>query len=309
MTNSEKSIGFINPTYHPKNGDTNPIHRSIKELGFDIEYSNNANNRHDIYIYSNQDSQHDNVQGLRIFYTGESILPKWNECDYAIGFLKEHIIYPDCYCRFPYWLLEHSDIAHVSEGAELERDFCSFVVSDTPYWQSNYRIKAFDMLSNYKRIGSGGGVRNNEGVIERLSSLKIAFLKRYKFNLCFENYSCHGYSTEKIFDAFAANTLPIYWGDKLLPEDINPTRYINVHDFDSLESCIEHVKKVDADDGLYKSYFEEPLFLGHQKKPADYIENLKLFLQNIFTKKVRQIHSRTSWHGYLLIPSDFDLKE
>lgn len=308
MTNTANSIGFLNPPYHPQNGEDDLIHRSIRELGFEIEYSNVANNRHDIYIYSNQGSKHDNVAGLRIFYTGESLLPNWGECDYAIGFLKDHITYPDCYCRFPYWLLDHADIAHVSAGAELERDFCSFVVSATPYWHSNYRIKAFDMLSAYKRIASGGAVRNNMGAIERLTSLKIDFLSRYKFNLCFENYSCHGYSTEKIFDAFAANTLPIYWGDKLLPEDINPSRYINVHDFDSFESCMEYVKKVDADDGLYRSYFEEPLFLGHQKKPADYIENLKIFLHNIFTNKIRKTHARISHHGYLLIPSDFDFK-
>lgn len=308
MTKSANSIGFINPIYQPQSGKTDPIHCAIKDLGFDIEYSYNANNRHDIYIFSNEGNKHDNVQGIRIFYTGESILPNWSECDYAIGFLKDNIIYPDCYCRFPYWLLDHSDIAHVSDGAELERDFCSFVVSATAYWQSNYRIQAFDMLSNYKRIASGGAVRNNMGVIDRLTSLKVDLLSQYKFNLCFENYSCHGYSTEKIFDAFAANTLPIYWGDKLLPEDINPSRYINVHDFDSFHACIEYVKKVDADDGLYKSYFEEPLFLDHQKKPAGYIEDLKIFLGNIFTKKVKQIDSRISWHGYLLIPSDFDFK-
>ncbi len=305
---NKQSLAYLNSPYGVCDSlHSNCFHQSLHDLGYDVEYSNHALENHDISIYSNQGNKHDNANGVRIFYTGESLVPDWKECDYAIGFMKENILYPDCYYRFPWWLITHSGIDQHGVVADLNRDFCSFVVSDTPYWQSNYRIKMFDLLSEYKTIQSAGAVRNNVGSIGRGLQDKINFLSQFKFNLCFENYSCPGYSTEKLFDAIAARALPIYWGDPLLPEDINPKRYINVHDFGNLAACVEYIKKVDQDDALYQSYFEEPLFLDNQRKPEDYIEGLKDFLAPILSHRRRRIHERISYHGNLLIPSYTEL--
>ncbi len=297
-------ITFINSPYGACDTQhSNCFHQSIIDLGYHVEYTNHGQAQHDIHIYSNQGCQHDHVDSLRIFYTGESLVPDWKECDYAIGFMKENILYPDCYYRFPWWLITHSGIKRHGAAGNTNRDFCSFVVSDIPYWQSNYRIKMFDILQSYKTVQSAGAVRNNIGSIGRSIQDKLDFLSHFKFNLCFENYSCPGYSTEKLFDAIAANTLPIYWGDPRLPEDINPRRYINAHDFANLSALMEYIKKVDQDDAFYQSYFEEPLFLDNQRKPEDYIEGLKAFLAPILSHRRRRIHERISHHGNLLIPS------
>src|SRR5438445_11355992 len=42
---------------------------------------------------------------------------------------------------------------------------------------------------------------------------KIAFMKYYKFPIVYENMkNIQGYITEKIFDAFSAGCVPVYWG-------------------------------------------------------------------------------------------------
>ncbi|WP_281650799.1 glycosyltransferase family 10 [Helicobacter bilis] len=71
----------------------------------------------------------------------------------------------------------------------------------------------FEALSKYKRVDSGGRWKNNIG---GNVDDKIEWLKSYKFNLCFENSSYPGYLTEKLFDAFLAGCVPIYWGDTSL---------------------------------------------------------------------------------------------
>ena len=60
---------------------------------------------------------------------------------------------------------------------------------------------------------------------------KIGFQSRYKFSIAFKNFECPGYSTEKILDAFAARTIPIYWGNKRIVEDFNSEAFINAYDF------------------------------------------------------------------------------
>jgi hypothetical protein len=67
---------------------------------------------------------------------------------------------------------------------------------------------------------------------------KIETLSKFKFNLCFENFSGqNGYITEKIFDSFAAGCIPVYWGPDNIEDYIPPSTYINYQQFESVEDC------------------------------------------------------------------------
>ena len=55
---------------------------------------------------------------------------------------------------------------------------------------------------------------------------KIKFLMEYKFSIAMENSGGDGYITEKIVESFLAGTIPIYYGDFLVDEYINPKTYI-----------------------------------------------------------------------------------
>jgi hypothetical protein len=74
---------------------------------------------------------------------------------------------------------------------------------------------------------------------------KLEVLRNYRFSLCLENDNhpvwCRGYITEKIFDCLYAFTVPIYLGDPDVTHTIPPECFIDLRDFDSLESLDKHL--------------------------------------------------------------------
>nr|WP_272916661.1 glycosyltransferase family 10 [Helicobacter saguini] len=104
---------------------------------------------------------------------------------------------------------------HLSETKDIKfkTKFCGYMVSNVWHPFTDTREEVFKALNEYKKVDSGGKHANNIGFAIKN---KIEWLKDYKFNLCFENSSYPGYLTEKLFDAFAAGCVPIYWGDTSL---------------------------------------------------------------------------------------------
>lgn len=163
-------------------------------------------------VFGNQHLKYDCV---KIFFTGENFIPNFNLYDYAIGF--DPIDFLDRYLRFPLFLTNGNlDLAmqkHIfhDENKLLKRGFCSFVVSNGR--ANKVRGDFFRALSKKYFVASGGRYKNNIGTPV---DDKMKFIRKYKFNIAFENSSSPGYVTEKIIEALAARTVPIYWGDPLL---------------------------------------------------------------------------------------------
>jgi hypothetical protein len=102
----------------------------------------------------------------------------------------------------------------------------------------------------------------------------------HKFDLAFENSSYPGYATEKIVQAFAAGTVPIYWGDPLIAREYNEKAFVNCHNFSDFDAVIEEVKRVDQDDELYRSMLEEPALVNANQRMI-HNQNLEAFICNI----------------------------
>ncbi len=169
----------------------------------------------DFIFYSVFGNKHIKYDGVRIFYTAENLRADFNFCDYAISF--DYLNFEDRHLRYPYYLFTQSfrevakneqNRAYNYDKEVCARKFCSFVVSNGK--ADSIREEFFELLGAYKRVDSGGKYKNNIGACV---GDKQAFLSQYKFNIAFENSQTNGYLTEKIFDAKAAGTLPIYWGD------------------------------------------------------------------------------------------------
>jgi hypothetical protein len=141
------------------------------------------------------------------------------------------------------------------------RGFCSFVYSNAC---ARERIDFFRLLSPTRQVASGGAVLTTVG--GRVED-KIAFARGYKFAIAFENASHPGYTTEKLLHAFISGAVPIYWGNPLVARDFNPRAFINCHDFADFQSVVDHVRRVDADDALYRQYLAEPCFEGNTLNP------------------------------------------
>ena len=72
-----------------------------------------------------------------------------------------------------------------------------------------------------------------------------------------ENSKGDGYISEKIVDSFNAGTIPIYYGDYMLDEFINPKTYILIRGKNDIREKIEYIKKIDNDKQLYLSIMKE----------------------------------------------------
>ena len=72
-----------------------------------------------------------------------------------------------------------------------------------------------------------------------------------------ENSKGDGYISEKIIDSFIAGTIPIYYGDYMLDEFINPKTYMLIRGKNDIREKIEYIKKIDNDKQLYLSIMKE----------------------------------------------------
>jgi len=84
---------------------------------------------------------------------------------------------------------------------------------------------------------------------------KIEVLKKYKFSICFENsQGDRGLITEKIFDCFAAGSVPIYYGASNIQEYIPKACFIDFRDFDNYDELYRHLVKMTGTD--YQSHLD-----------------------------------------------------
>ena len=234
---------------------------------------------------------------VKIFYTGENQSADFNLYDYAIGF--DRMAFGDRYFRLPIYYLNRyqKDFRLMQEKHERsvpeKSGFCSFVYSNDR--ASEVRERFFNQLSAYKPVSSGGRYRNNIGgpVAD-----KLAFEQSHKFSFSFENSSYPGYCTEKLIQSFAAQTIPIYWGDPEVAETFNEESFINCNHYTSWEEVLERIKQVDNDPELYSRMLSTPAL----KHPAqDGIEpklkQLTAFLCHIIEQPLEkaQRYNRVYW--------------
>ena len=75
---------------------------------------------------------------------------------------------------------------------------------------------------------------------------KNLVLAQYKFNFCLENsHGIKGLISEKIFDCFMANTIPIYYGAPDIENYIPKNCFILYSDFKTLENLFVFLKQMD----------------------------------------------------------------
>lgn len=233
-----------------------------------------------------------NHAGVRIFVTGENVLPDFNISDYAYGFA--HLDFGDRYCRMPlhrFYRDRYRCLLDPRPPADAllasKTGFCAFVASNPDGDPARRRI--VDLLNRYKRVDMGGHWMNNVGgpVPD-----KLAFQRAYKFAVAFENSSSPGYVTEKIADAFASCAIPIYWGDPAVARDFNPEAFVDCRACGSLEAAVERVKQLDRDDEACRRMLAQPCFRDNRLPPQLSEEHFRGFLLSILEQPVEQAFRR-----------------
>lgn len=285
-----KKITFINfwETFSPKDS----IFYRILSKHFELECTDLAHAEYIFYSVWGDDHLYAPENAVKIYFTGENRTPNFNECDYALGF--ERLSFRDRYMRFPLYyiypefqLLEQKHIGIDKHILEIKKGFCSFTVSNGACQPRN---QMFKLLNNYKPVDSGGKFLNNIG--KRIKD-KFTFDKEHKFSIAFENFSYNGYCTEKIVQAFAAQTIPIYWGDEQCEEIFNPKAFINVHKYKNLNEVLERIKEIDNNDELYLEMLSQPALISKQENYTNKMLQLEDFLLNIFSQPHEVARRRT----------------
>ncbi len=123
---------------------------------------------------------------------------------------------------------------------------------------------------------------------------KIAFQKKCKFSIAFDSVRMPGFVTEKILHAFAAKTIPIYFGDPHIDEQFNKKSFIDVADYDfDLERVLEKIIEIDQNDDLYLDMLQQPAFV-HE----DFIDlkrkEFENFIYNIFDQDNKDAFRRST---------------
>jgi hypothetical protein len=239
----------------------------------------------------------------RVFWTGESTMPDFHFCDFA---MTPRQLTDPRHCQLPFYVVgtecNAGDLVKKQTEAESvfaeKRRGCGAVISNTGK-KAVYRNRFFYKLAKRMDVRSGGrGFNNIGGPIPPGGNAKHEFIRQFRFNMCFENLSFPGYATEKLVEAMWARCIPIYWGDPEIAAQFNPHSFINVSDFDTEEAAIERIIQIDGDDELYIKMLEEPFF--HDNRPNEFFELDRYadFLRSAIDSTDPPVaHCRRSWFG------------
>ena len=242
----------------------------------------------------------EDFDGIRIFYNGENIQPRivhdpkagrpektaaweyrakryredvrWNNFDLVLGY--------DCspaennYLYVPLWFMRYyipeqkGDSAYQNfiqmevarRQAEAEKRIGACVISSHDFMGS--RSLVCDAVQRAVPITYAGKWRNNtQALWDEFGNDKKRFLTQFRFNICPENMDAAGYTTEKIFDAYASGCIPLYMGSLGKPAEgiLNPKSYILFDPESGNEEQVARIKDL-VDDCA--SFLQENVFLS-----------------------------------------------
>lgn len=252
---------------------------------------------------------------IRILGNGENYIPDFNVVDYAVSRypiqLQDRNFYlPGCAIRKDRWLgLQKKNRNYSMDVLKNKPFFANFIASHES--ENNIRGDFFKQLCKYKRVESPGSYLYNmdDGTTVRWDNdSKINFQRKCKFTLCFESTADYGFITEKILDAFCADTIPVYFGSPTIGEIFNKKAFIDVADYESFDAAIEKIIELDQDDEKYMQMLREPVFVDPEY-PQRLLDDLETFVCHIFDQPIEKAYRRCrvyypKYHNDFLVWAD-----
>lgn len=213
-------------------------------------------------------------------YIGENIRPNFVAHSYSLSF--DYDTYNGRNFRLPLWYSRlawdgfeqkprhdnaHNhgyeqliDIKSLTRPRKLDikaKDkFCALIANNP----EGLRINLYNSISKYKQVDGYGNMFRNP-----LRKSKFAILPEYKFCLCPENSLYDGYITEKLIDAYAGLTVPLYSGDFSVDSDFNEWAFLNYQNTRDMKQFVDNVKWWDEHLESYQFTYEQPLLREEPK--------------------------------------------
>jgi len=107
-----------------------------------------------------------------------------------------------------------------------------------------------------------GGLDKNKGMVKLKGGYwdtnNKADLNEFRFTLSMENKISHGYISEKIVNAFASHTVPIYWGTEEVFNVFNKDAFI-YYDTKNPQPALDQIAELEMNDKKYYEMMSKPI--------------------------------------------------
>ena len=280
------------------NKENNLFHRILSKE-FDVKISDSP----DFVICSNRGKPFEYMKYNcpRIMFMGENLSPDFTVFDYVIGF--DYLEFGDRYFRLPFsfysddaepWMPEKISLIKAKEILNKKRYFCNFIYGH--HSSNGMRELLFKELGKYKQVVSPGSYLNNQNTNGCTWLEKRRYLDLSKFTIAGDSIEYPGFFTEKIIQPFEHHSIPIYFGNPRINEEINEKAFVwckSKSDKD-VQKTIEQVKFIDTNDDAYIEMLMEYPLLFETYLVKKY-EQLEIFLFNIFSQKPENAYRRVRY--------------
>lgn len=240
-----------------------------------------------------------NYPQVRIMFTGENYIPDFNLvdygiCNYPLKLQDRNFYFPFCIDEFGHCeSLTYKDRNYDKSILDRKTYFANFIAGH----ESEYSIRGdfFKKLCEYKRVESAGTYLNNmpdHQTVRWNDDSKRQFQEKCKFTLCFESTKHEGFVTEKITDAFYADTIPVYYGSDNVKDIFNEKAFINCADYESFDAVVEKIKELDNDDEKYMEMLRQPIFV-EEGFPQKKLKELEEYICHIFDQPIEKAYRRS----------------
>lgn len=219
-------------------------------------------------FFTMEDLDHPRTK-LHLFY-GDYALP-YVDFSMGLGDRKD-----SKYLRFPYWLV--TTFRPESTEDDIVRRIQAINTTHYEKFQECVLINKHDKMGTREMIYKGvrdildvklAGVwkNNTRDLWDKYDNNKEAYVRTFKFNICSENDNTPNYVTEKLFDAFICDCVPLYYGSDNNPEPglINREAVIFWNKDGDNRANRELIKRLNVDPRAYSDFM-------HQQKFTPYAE-------------------------------------
>ncbi|MBR2215264.1 MAG: hypothetical protein IJ849_05845 [Selenomonadaceae bacterium] len=174
------------------------------------------------------------------------------------------------YLRFPNWIaylfepiidrdLIRAKVAAVNNTVSTQKYEAVLICNHDGH---KTRAPMVEDLQDILDIKIAGQWRNNTRQLwDEYDNDKIRYVHEFKFNICPENRNVVDYVTEKIFEAFAAGSIPLYYGSKQRPEpDIinqNALLFWDVRHSHRNDAVKNKIHELNTNPRLYQEFLQQ----------------------------------------------------
>lgn len=220
-------------------------------------------------------------EGKKVFYTAEDVEHPRTQLnlyygDYCLDYVDLAMGFGEVknkkYLRFPYWItttfapeMDEQQIRdRVREINEVHYEKSNECVLINKHDPGKTRELVYDGVKDILHVKLAGAWRNNTRELwDQYGNDKAAYLRTFKFNICAENDNTERYVTEKLFDAFLAGCIPLYYGSNNDPEPglINRDAVIFWNKEGNNDENRKKVLTLKNDESCYQRFISQPRLL------------------------------------------------